>query len=95
MRLYKLLELDGDTIRAEVVNYTPHSKLNSIKMLGYYYDGSDNQIIFDIDYDDSLFFCELVISNEIKGSVDLKRARDRVKADIRDKTINSILDESI
>ncbi len=86
MRVYKLLEFHHDRIRVEpVTKPIPVHKVQSINNFGYAFDDSDNQVIFDLDYDDSRY----------TGSMDLKRARDRVKADIRDKTINNILDESI
>jgi hypothetical protein len=76
MRLYKLI---GKSI-VQTNNSLDLVALDLIKTNGYCFD-DDEHIIFDLDYDD----------NVTLNSEYIKRVRAKVKADIRDKKINTIL----
>ncbi len=79
MRLYKLIE-GGNTVIPLKNNSLDIVALNLINTKGYCF-GDDEQIIFDLDYDDTVSL----------NSEYIKNVRARVKADIRDNKLNEIL----
>jgi cysteinyl-tRNA synthetase len=83
MRVYRILEFQGEILKVEPVINIPHQSIAIIKMFGYAYD-SDYEVIFDIDSDNRY------------GSIKVVEARKMLRIQLREDKINSILDnESI
>ena len=91
MRLYKLIEYHDVDINVEVVDPDDIilTRYHMIQTYGYSSSDDEGKIIFNIDFD--------FIDNNTNPSLKIK-LRDisrRIKADIRNKTINNILNETI